>query len=256
MASRHAKIKSSWFPSPCSRAMRVCRGQECRRLPLYWMQVAPLRPSTMAVNVSERELLARMRNFEDHFVERKTSSDLKDCLKTIVAFANSTPIDSYSILFIGVRNSGEIEPPKTDFDKLQRAMNERIAKIQPRIEYLQRIVSEGGRQALAVVIPYSSKRPHYSGPAFVRRGSESLQASSDELEQMIQSRNPKVAHILAHKGEHVYVVNSLRTPHGPSESYWGGTPHIYDCNGDFITIGNGAEARDRQTFPLSQIDIE
>jgi predicted HTH transcriptional regulator len=50
-----------------------------------------------------------MRNFEDHFVERKTAKDEKDRLKTVVAFANSAPFGYPSILFIGVKNSGEIE---------------------------------------------------------------------------------------------------------------------------------------------------
>jgi predicted HTH transcriptional regulator len=182
--------------------------------------------ATVTVNVTEQELLARMHNFEDHFVERKTSSDGKDWLKSIVAFANSTPIDSYSVLFIGVRDSGEIEPPKTDLDKLQRNLNQQLKNVQPTISYLQKIVSENGRQALAVIVPYSSRRPHFSGPAFIRRGSENLPASPEELNLLIQSRDTKVARILAHKGEHVHVVNSLRTPHGASESYWPGTPYI------------------------------
>jgi len=208
----------------------------------------------MTSNVSERELLLRMKNFEDHFVERKTSSD-GDWLKTIVGFANSTPIDSYSVLFIGVLDSGEIEPPKTDFDKLQRKLNQQIKNIQPPIECVQRIVSENGRQALAVIVPYGSRRPHFSGPAFTRHGSETIPATPDELSQMTVARNPKLARILAHKGEHVHVVNSLPTPHGPYETYWTGAPYIYDCNESYITIGNGSDPRDRQDFSLSQIDI-
>jgi hypothetical protein len=209
----------------------------------------------MPVNVTERDLLSRMRNFEDHYVERKTSSDGKDWVKTIVAFANSTPIDGYSVLFIGVRNSGEIEPPKTDFDELQRNLNRQLKHVQPAIPCVQQIISENGRQALAIVVPYSPGRPHFSGPAFIRRGSENLPATPEELEQMVQSRNTKVARILAHKGERIHVVNSLATPHGASESYWGGAPHIHDCNQDFITLGNGPNPTDRQTFPMSQIEV-
>jgi hypothetical protein len=209
---------------------------------------------TVPINVTEQELLARMSNFEDHFVERKTSSDGKGWLKTIVAFANSTPIDSYSVLFIGVRNSGEIEPPKSDLDKLQRNLNQQLKNVQPAVSYLQQIVSENGRQALAVIVPYSPRRPHFSGPAYVRRGSENLPASSEELNLLVQSRDSKVARILAHKGEHIYVVNSLPTPHGASESIWPGAPYIDDCNQDYITIGNGPNPADRQTFPMPRID--
>ena len=91
----------------------------------------------MTMDVSERELLTRMRNFEDQFVGRKTSSDGKDWVKTIVAFDNSTPIDSFSLLFIGVRNSGEIEPPKTDLDQLQRTLNQNSGTFNRRFSALK-----------------------------------------------------------------------------------------------------------------------
>ena len=209
----------------------------------------------MTLHASELELLGRMRNFEDQFVERKTSSDGKDWVKTIVAFANSTPIDSFSVLFIGVRNSGEIEPAKTDLDQLQRTLNQKLKHVQPTVHCIQQIISENGRQALAVIVPYSNKRPHFSGPAYVRRGSENLLALPEDLDLLTQAQNTKVARILAHKGEQVHVVNSHRTPHGASESYWTGTPYIADCNQDFVTIGNGTNPSDRQTFSLTNIDI-
>jgi hypothetical protein len=208
----------------------------------------------VTVNVSEAELLIRMHNSEDHFVERKTSSDVNDCLKTIVAFANSTPLGSYSVVFVGVENSGEIEPPKSDLEKLQKKLNKIIAGIYPQPSCIQQVVSERGRQAIAIVVDYSPKRPHFSGRAFVRRGSETFPATAEEIALMTQSRNPKVARILARKGEHVHVVNSLRTPQGPYETHWTGNPHIQDCNDEYITIGNGPNRSDWQTFSLSQIE--
>ena len=45
----------------------------------------------MTVSLSDADLLARLKNFKDHFVERKTSGDKRDWLKTVVAFANSAP---------------------------------------------------------------------------------------------------------------------------------------------------------------------
>jgi hypothetical protein len=50
-----------------------------------------------------------MKNFEDQFVERKVFSDSKDWLKTVVAFANSASVDYPCILYIGVRDTGEVE---------------------------------------------------------------------------------------------------------------------------------------------------
>jgi hypothetical protein len=41
------------------------------------------------IDLSDTDLLLRLTNFEDHFVERKTSGDSRDWLKTVVGFANS-----------------------------------------------------------------------------------------------------------------------------------------------------------------------
>lgn len=44
------------------------------------------------VNVNDADLLAKMRNYEDHYVERKVVKDDKDWKKTAVGFANSAPV--------------------------------------------------------------------------------------------------------------------------------------------------------------------
>ncbi|MGA9462275.1 MAG: ATP-binding protein [Terracidiphilus sp.] len=77
----------------------------------------------MMAELSEADLLARMKNFEDHFVERKVCSDSKDWLKTVVAFANSAPIDYPCILYIGVRDIGEIEDKQSNLDSVQKTLN-------------------------------------------------------------------------------------------------------------------------------------
>jgi hypothetical protein len=43
------------------------------------------------IEMSEANLPARLRNFEDQFVERKTVGDSRDWTKTVVGFANSAP---------------------------------------------------------------------------------------------------------------------------------------------------------------------
>src|SRR6266852_4138343 len=102
----------------------------------------------MALELSDAQLLARMRRFEDHFVERKTANDKKDWLKTIVAFANSTPAGSTAVLFIGVTDAGEIEG-HTNLDSLQKTLNNELEKAYPQIECMSRVVEENARQALA-----------------------------------------------------------------------------------------------------------
>jgi predicted HTH transcriptional regulator len=61
------------------------------------------------VELSDADLLSKLKNCEDAFVERKTAADNKDWLKTVVAFANSTPIGYPAVLFIGVKDEGTIE---------------------------------------------------------------------------------------------------------------------------------------------------
>jgi len=48
------------------------------------------------MDMTERDLIGRLRNFEDQFVERKTSGDSKDWLKTVIGFANSAPNNSHA----------------------------------------------------------------------------------------------------------------------------------------------------------------
>ncbi len=70
----------------------------------------------MLVELTESDLLSRMRNFEDNFVERKTARDRKDWVKTVVAFANSAPIGYPCVLYNGVTNAGELEATQLNLD--------------------------------------------------------------------------------------------------------------------------------------------
>ncbi len=42
-----------------------------------------------------------------------------------------------------------------------------------------------GKDILAVEVPYSTKRPHFSGPAYIRVGSESKEASQEIYEELL-----------------------------------------------------------------------
>src|SRR6266700_772092 len=117
----------------------------------------------ITIELTEADLLARMKNFEDHLVERKVVSDDKDWRKTAVAFANSVPIGVPAILYIGVRDNGEIETPQRNLDETQKKFNARMQRVYLRIAYIPKIISRNGQQALAVIIPGSELRPHFAG---------------------------------------------------------------------------------------------
>ena len=85
------------------------------------------------MEISDHDLLLRLRSFEDAFVERKTSADSKDWLKTIVAFANTAPVGYPAVLFIGVKDDGTPEGNQVNLDSLQKTLSEHVAKAYPPI---------------------------------------------------------------------------------------------------------------------------
>lgn len=211
----------------------------------------------MTVELNELDLLARMKNFEDHLVERKTVGDSKDWRKTAVAFANSAPIGLPAVLYIGVKNSGEIETPQRDLDEAQKKFNSQMGSVYPRIAYIPKIIAEDGRQVLAVIVPGSDLRPHFSGLSYVRRGSESIEASETQFDEFIARRSAKAEFILRYKGQ---IVNAIHR--GTSQGGWSGADTsafgdnkvvVAECNQFFVTFqtSNGTKF----SFPLSRVEI-
>jgi predicted HTH transcriptional regulator len=98
--------------------------------------------ATSLVPISDQDILSQLTNFENSFVERKTSSDSKDWLRTVVGFANTAPIGYPAIMFVGVKDDGEIEEI-LNFDKLQKTLSAKLAEAYPVIFYLTRILQYG-----------------------------------------------------------------------------------------------------------------
>jgi len=204
----------------------------------------------MVVDLNESDLLLRMRNFEDHMVERKTIKDDKDWKRTAVAFANSAPIGYPAVLYIGVRDNGEIETPQKDLEEVAKKFNSQMQKVYPRIAYVPKVISSDGRQALAVIIPGSESRPHFAGPAYVRRGPESVDASEEKFAELIAQRSSKAAVILQSKGEKVTVF----TRSGDSESAWSTDTTVTDCNQFYVSLRRCLH-EPPISFPLSRVEI-
>jgi hypothetical protein len=207
------------------------------------------------VDLSEADLLARMKNFEDQFVERKSSKDETDWKKTAVAFANSAPIGLPAVLYIAVRDNGEIETPQPDLDEVQKKFNARMRRVYPAIAYAPKIVSNNGQQALAIIIPGSELRPHFAGLSYVRRGSETIEASESQFEELVAQRNSKASLILKWKGKNVTVLNRMAPGHpwGATESVWPDTTVVVECNQFYLTLQAGATPPN--SFPLGRVDI-
>ncbi|MFH1702173.1 MAG: ATP-binding protein [Nitrospirota bacterium] len=167
--------------------------------------------------LTDQEIKDRLLNFEDNFTERKTEGDHKDFLKTICGFANSVLEGQIAILFIGVKNDGTIQGIK-GMDSLQKTVKEICEKkCYPKVIYQTRIMQKDNKNYLAVLIPHNKDKPHFSGPAFVRKGSETIVASDEMFEELIYSRTSKVAEILKWKDK-LITVEAIRKKLGSTES--------------------------------------
>jgi predicted HTH transcriptional regulator len=205
------------------------------------------------VDISDGDIVLRLRNFEDNFVERKTSSDTKGWLKTTIAFANSVPEGYPGILFIGVKNDGTIEGT-ANLETVQKTYNEVISAAYPPIFVLPKVISDQGKQFLAVLVPGSPLRPHFAGKAYVRNGPETREASEEQYATLIASRNSKANEILKWKGKPVFVQH-MRTEYihmmGAVSHEWTNAV-VLDCNQFFVSIEYNKIV---ESFPLSRVEI-
>lgn len=152
--------------------------------------------------MTPQALLERLNNKEDDFTERKTesvkSSELRQAL---VAFANSVPERQIAVLFIGVTDDGKVTGVANS-DSFQKKLRE-IAEncCYPSVKYQSQVLEVEGKSVVAVLVEASPERPHFAGPAFIRRGSESVAASKEMYEELIASRNTKSGKLLRNKDQ-------------------------------------------------------
>ena len=206
------------------------------------------------IELKDEELLLRLRNFEDNFVERKTSGDSKDWLKTVVAFANSTPVGYPAVLFIGVKDDGTPEERTVNLDSLQKSFSEKVSEAYPLIYYVTKIVNVEGKKVLAVIVPGSADRPHFGGQAYVRDGSKSVVASKAQFDEMIASRNSKAYEILKWKGKTITVdlMNIERHIHATAAVISSQAYKVTDCNQFYVTLDAGTF---RKSVPLARVEL-
>lgn len=209
--------------------------------------------------VNDEEILHRLRSTEDDFVERKTFGDMSDVPKTIVAFANSCPFESYGILFVGATNNGHAQemPERQNLESLQESLRKYVSRVFPPVEVRLKAIRDGGRECLAVLVQGSRKRPHFEGAAYIRDGCSSKKASEKEWTQLFAERNEKTYRILQWKGEAVRVerLRSERTDImgdvlGVFEAV------IEDCDELNVTLRTGAgQSVYREDVPLDRVFV-
>jgi predicted HTH transcriptional regulator len=128
---------------------------------------------------------------EDYLLERKTENDLKDLLKTMVAFANSVVPGHTAVILIGERNDGSAEGV-SNADNIQKKVRQEADKIYPDVIWKSASYAKDGKQCVRVEIEHSCDTPHFGGPAWVRRGSETVKANDEEFQRLIDIRSSVV----------------------------------------------------------------
>jgi hypothetical protein len=142
--------------------------------------------------------------WEDHLTEKKSENDLKDLLKTVVAFANSVQPGHVAQILIGELDDGNVQGVKNP-DQLQRKIRETCEKPYPPIVWRVKPYATNGKICLRVEIEYSGETPHFAGPAWIRRGSESLLASDEIFQKLIALRTSKIRELQKWLGKNITV---------------------------------------------------
>jgi hypothetical protein len=189
-------------------------------------------PATITI-LDDAELATRLRNTEDPFVERKSAGDYRDVIKTVVAFANSLPDGVPGVLFIPAYDSGAIQAEQ-NLDHLQRKISETISSAYPPIKYLMRVLSVGNAEVVTVQVWGSPDRPHFSGPSYVRDGSQTKKASENQFSQLIARRTSKVEELAKWVGKRI-IAQHIAPGAGPRfENQLAAT--LEACNEWYVTI--------------------
>lgn len=192
----------------------------------------------------EEDLLRGLSDTENAFIERKTISDTKGWLHTVVAFANSCPEGFPGLLYIGVDNKGNIQKhaADTNFEELQKTLGRTVSAAYPVPYYFPKTITKDGHTCLVVMVPGSPNKPHFTGKAFVRVGPETRESSEEQFENLIAERGSVVRVIRGLIGQQVFTRVT-----GVIER-----AVVVDCNEHFATFRHGVHPH---CYPVSKITI-
>lgn len=200
-------------------------------------------------NPERTAFLKRVRNFEDNFTERKLES-VKDAeiRRTIVAFANSVSQDHTGLLSVGVGDSGNIEGVSNP-DSFQKKLRQICDDCYPPIQYRVEVVSIDGKQVVVIEVGFSENKPHFSGPAYVRIGSESVKASDQIFEELILSRHGKPREILKWKDKLISIESK-----GSAEYVFAWDYKVVECRTQWVKLYCDADGK-YTSLPLDDVQI-
>lgn len=148
--------------------------------------------------------------WEDNILEKKLESDLKDLLKTLVAFANSVKPGHKAILLIGEKDDGSVQGV-TNPDDIQKRIRKECDKIFPPILWRSTVYEKEGKYCIRVEVEYIEETPHFGGPAWIRRGSESIIATDEIFQRLIDLRSGIVRELATWLNKEITIHGDLST---------------------------------------------
>jgi hypothetical protein len=92
---------------------------------------------------------------EDSLREKKVESDLKDLLKTLVAFANSVAPGDTAQIFIGEKDDGTAQGV-TNTENIQKKVRSECDKVYPEIYYKTEVYERDGKRCVRVDIKHNA----------------------------------------------------------------------------------------------------
>jgi len=193
------------------------------------------------------ELLARLslgQSSETSFIERKPESvNRAELRREGCAFANSIPDGQEAVIFIGLHDKSGAPTGIQNMDSLQNRIHDALRiDCYPPIEYSTQEVAYQGKTILALTIPASGRKPHFTGPAFVREGSRTRIASEEALKELLLSQIDKCREILRWKGKGLITVRmvgyKLGTKRPLSDTHYvaGTECLVRDCTAHVVTL--------------------
>jgi hypothetical protein len=166
----------------------------------------------MPALMTDAELEALLRGGEGSRIEFKTTAQRDDVKKAVVAFANTIREPDRGVLFIGVKNDATIVGVPNP-DAAQKEIRKHIEECYPPIEVWEiRNLIVKGQTVLAIIVPESRTSPHFTGPAYVRQGSESVKASAAMYEQLLADHVSAARRLRPWVGKEILVEQQVISP--------------------------------------------
>lgn len=145
-------------------------------------------------------LVSLVNSPESQELERKPGVSSAEVRKALSAFANSTSEGRYSVLLLGVGDRpGTVIGVTDEPDKLQKTIVSIADGCYPPIPIDVQVFDVAGKRVVAVIVAHSKNRPHFTGQAYVRRGSMSQNATDAEYDEFVLDRIDKARRIAREK---------------------------------------------------------